>query len=376
MNKMLIVAIVIFGPERLSAQAFSAFIGGTGYEQVRDIATDCEGNIYITGGTSSTDFLVTIGPKLNTGGKKIMDIFLMKFSRDGKLLWSTLLGGPNYDRAYALEVDENCDVYIAGRAGEGLLTTSCAFQRQFGGDSDFNPLYGEQDGFIAKFSRNGDLAWCSYFGGADKGFIRDIALDKAGNIFIVETETRGVNPHITANALQPGNKGGYDAVVAKITNDGKAVLWATYLGGSKDDMFGPSVRIDSKGRPVVAGTVMSADLPVTSGCYDARLDGESDIYIARLSSDGKELLLGTYLGGSGSEGSETHNLALDKDDNIVIASTTSSGNLPFTGGFQQHYGGDGKAGTGMRTNYPHDGFVVKLSAEGDAVLAGTYIGGS
>ena len=44
--------------------------------------------------------------------------------RAARLLWSTLLGGPNYDRAYAVEVDDRGYVYVAGRAGPGRSSLS------------------------------------------------------------------------------------------------------------------------------------------------------------------------------------------------------------------------------------------------------------
>ena len=63
---------------------FSTLVGGKGYEQVRDVVTDSEGNIYVTGGTSSEDFVVTIGEPLKKGGERTMDIFLRKYAPDGK----------------------------------------------------------------------------------------------------------------------------------------------------------------------------------------------------------------------------------------------------------------------------------------------------
>ena len=355
---------------------FSTLVGGKGYEQVRDVVTDSEGNIYVTGGTSSEDFVVTIGEPLKKGGERTMDIFLRKYAPDGKLVWSTLLGGDEYDRAYAIEVDVTGNVYIAGRAGKNLPVSEFAFQTAFGGDEDPNPLYGKQDGFVAKYSTDGALIWCSYFGGNDRGFIRDIALDAQGNIFIVETETSDNNPHISKNAFQRQNNGGYDAVISKISNDGKTVIWATWLGGTKDDFFGPSIRVTASGQVVVIGTVLSMDIQTTPGCLDSTLSGESDIFIAKISMEGTKLLFATYFGGSGIEGTETHNLALDKCGNIIIAATTSSEDFMVSeNAFQSTYGGSGKVGSGKNTNYPFDAFITILSNNGDTIIASTYFGG-
>lgn len=114
-----------------------------------------------------------------------MDVFVTKLSPDGDLIWSTYLGGPNYDRAYAVEVDSKGDVYVAGRAGEGFPVTFGVVQEKFGGDNDANTLYGKQDGFISKISADGSkLIWSTYFGGFGRGFIRDIDIDVNGRVYV------------------------------------------------------------------------------------------------------------------------------------------------------------------------------------------------
>jgi hypothetical protein len=43
---------------------------------------------------------------------------------------------------------------------------------------------------------------------------------------------------------------------------------------------------------------------------------------------------------------------------------------------QPTYGGSGGPASGATTNYPGDGFIAKLSADGSQLLASTYLGGS
>ena len=387
MSRFLIILIIaLFACQSLLAQKkyvldFGCYIGGNAYDQVRDITTDDSGDIYITGGTSSTNFMTTraaYSDKLNDRGVNVMDAFIMKLNSDGKLIWSTLFGGPEYDRAYAIEVDNGGYIYVAGRAGKGLPTTEYAFQKSFAGDTNANKLYGKQDGFVAKFSPDGSkLVWCSYFGAADRGFIRDMALDHNNDIYIVATEASADYMYITENAAQTQRQGGYDGVVAKIATDGSRVLWATYLGGSGNDFIGPSIGINSNQDIVVCGTTNSDDMMITEHAFDKSYNGMEDVFIATLSNNGSQLLLGTYIGGSGADGTETHNLSIDKDDNIIVAATTSSEDFPVTpNAYQVKYGGSGGINSGLRTNYPFDGFVAKLSGNGSRLIAATYLGGS
>ena len=89
--------------------SFSTYIGGSADDQIRDVAVDDQGNVYITGGTKSSDFPTTSGATF----QGVMDVFVTKFDPNGKLTWSTLIGGPEYDRAYAIEV--NKQGYVCGR---------------------------------------------------------------------------------------------------------------------------------------------------------------------------------------------------------------------------------------------------------------------
>ncbi|MEZ5914522.1 MAG: fibronectin type III domain-containing protein [Parvularculaceae bacterium] len=111
---------------------------------VRDIAFDAAGNIYLTGGAFSADFPTTPGAYdrtfatggASTGSAGASDVFVMKFNRSGALVWSTLIGGPNYDRAYGVEIAPDGGVIVAGRAGEGYPTTPGVAQPAFAGDAN------------------------------------------------------------------------------------------------------------------------------------------------------------------------------------------------------------------------------------------------
>ena len=122
---------------------FSTYIDGVNKEMLRDIAFDSQGNIYVTGGTEDFQGIpITPGNNYynasgnNSSGRFVPhDVFIQKYDPSGNLLWSTRLGGKNYDRSYAIEVDDNGSVYVAGRAGEGFYTTPGALQESFGGNT-------------------------------------------------------------------------------------------------------------------------------------------------------------------------------------------------------------------------------------------------
>lgn len=350
---------------------FSTYVGGSGYDTIRDITADSEGNIYVTGGTQSPNFTTTPGAydRRHNGN---VDVFVTKLSPTGRVIWSTLLGGPHHDRAYAIAVDAQGFVYLAGRAGPGFPTTGGAFQRAYQGSKV--SLYGDQNAFVAKLSPDGsNLLFASYFGTMD--LIRDLVVDQSGNIYIATAHNAKAFKPLPAVWFVGAYKKtpqGMDCVVAKISNDGSRVIWATYFGGSGTEASTPSIAVDPEGRPILLSFTNSADLPTTPGAYSRRFGGVWDMFIAKFTADGSNLVYATYYGGSDTEFTETHGLAVDGAGNVIIAATTKSADLPTTAGaYQRTYGGSGGAG-----NYPGDGFVAKLSADGSALLAATYLGGS
>lgn len=345
-------------------EVFSTYLGGILQDQIRDVAVDAQGNIYIAGGTESTGWPTTAGAYDRTPNGNY-DVFVAKLSPQGQLIWSTLIGGPGYDRAYGIELDAQGFIYIAGRAGAGFPTTPGAFQTTFAGGTN-DPTYGPEDGFVCKVAPDGaSVVFCSYMGSSDNRIIRDLALDSQGNIFLASSSDAGTFPASWfTNVYQPNRPGGVDGLLVKVSNDGSQVLWATFFGGSGDEDEQPSVRVDAAGNAFVLTATASSDAPTPNG-FDHTLGGIRDLYLVKLSSSGSQLLFGTFVGGSGLEGVETHELALDPQGNPVIGNSTTSTDFPTTPGVLQ------------RTNLGlTDAFIARISANGSQLLTSTLLGGN
>ncbi|NOK18241.1 S-layer protein [Corallococcus carmarthensis] len=337
------------------AVGYSTYLGGSSWEHARDVVTDAQGFTYVVGGTGSGNFTgASLFPAPNVynagqpnsaadGSFGGCDVFITKLTPGGQVLWTKYMGGPNYDRAYAVEVDAAGNVYIAGRAGKGFPVNG--FQTTFSGTA--NPSnYGNQNGFVAKLDGNGTVLWSTYVGTGE--LVRDLALDSAGDIYIplvmsnLSSRTAFSTPALAAfngkftgryKPTPPTTNTG-DVGVAKLKGDGSGVVWATWLGGAGNEGTNPSIRVDANGQShllfVTAST--SPSLPTAGSASQTNNGGGNDSYLAKLSADGATLSYGTYVGGTGGEGHETHSLALDAQGQAVIAIQTGSTNFPISTG--------------------------------------------
>src|SRR4029079_4353862 len=180
-------------------------------------------------------------------------------------------------------------VYLTGATQGELMTSAGALRRTYGG--------GPHDAFVAKLnpdasSGSDSLIYSSYFGGSGDDLAFGIAVDADGSAYITG-RTNSLDLPL-AYAAQPGLGGDTDAFVAKLNDDGSALIFATYLGGSGADE-GRSIAVNAGGQAYVTGSTSSPDFP-TANAVQGMLNGKTDAFLTRLESFGAALVYSTYLG--------------------------------------------------------------------------------
>lgn len=194
-----------------SSLVFSTFLGGAGMDLGWGLALDSTGNAYVTGSTSSTDFLALAPgepPDPNCHG--IGDVFVTKISFDGShKLYSTCLGGTDGTQmGYGIAVDGGDRAWVAGYSGANNLPMVNAI---------YDHASTGQDAFVAQFNADGTgLLFSTYLPG-DGPFdvARDIVLDSAGNAYVVGF-TQSSNFPVSTPALDSSLGGSKDVFVTKI----------------------------------------------------------------------------------------------------------------------------------------------------------------
>ena len=254
---------------------YSTYLGGSSDDFGRGIAVDSSGNAYLTGNTASINFPVTAGA-FQTASGGIYDAFVSKLNSGGSaLVYSTYLGGSNYDLGYGIAVDSAGNAYVTGNShSSDFPTTAGAFQTALSGTAG--------DAFISKLNSSGSaLVYSTYLGGSSSNDIGyGIAVDSAGNAYVTGYSISNDFP-TTAGAFQSTFGGGFDGFVSKLNSGGSALVYSTYLGGGSYDL-GYGIAVDSSGNAYVTGYTASSDFPTTAGAFQTASGGGYDAFVAKL----------------------------------------------------------------------------------------------
>ncbi|MCX5885351.1 MAG: SBBP repeat-containing protein, partial [Proteobacteria bacterium] len=204
----------------LSALLASTYLGGGGGEWTASIAIDRSGDVYVTGGTGSDNFPVTMGAydeKFNSS--EFIDAFVTKLSSDlSTLLSSTYLGGENNESASSIAIDATGNIYVSG------WTISDNFPITIGAyDVIFNSS-GYSDAFISKLNADlTSLLASTYLGGGTGERVAAMTIDTAGNIYVTGW-TGSDNFPTTDSAYSRILRGDTDAFISRLDGNLSADL--------------------------------------------------------------------------------------------------------------------------------------------------------
>ena len=189
-----------------------------------DLVRDNDGNLYLTG--YAFEGTGTPGAYQATP-RGFADAFAMKLDAAGALVFFTFLGGIYSEVGNSLAVDTAGNVYVAGWTISPDFPTRNAPQSRYGGGG---LPYG--DGFVSKLNATGTaLIYSTFVGESDNDYINDIAVDRAGNAYVVGAVSQPTF-RVTTGALQRTMSGPSDAFVLTLgegTAELTSVSAASYL---------------------------------------------------------------------------------------------------------------------------------------------------
>jgi len=371
-----------------TALAYSTFLGGSGDDQGSGIGLDGTGAAYIAGTTSSTDFPVPNAFRSTCPGTQgyCRAAFVAKLKSDGSgLIYSTYLGGNQFETGNAIAVDSAGSAYVTGETGSASFPTQNAAQPTYAG--------GNSDAFITKLNSNDGggavtLAYSTFLGGGSSTYERahGIALDSSGAAYVTGTTNAAGFPTTAGaydrtcgtGATTDCNNGELDAFVAKYSTTG-AVAYSTLLGGTHEDV-GFAIAVghggSDAGAAYVHGATTSNDYPTTTGAYDrtcatspsplgttcAGLPGNqfaTDAFVTKLNATGSDLVYSTFLGGQDFDVGK--GIAVNSAGNVFVSGTAASTDFPIVRPVDE---------AGSRA------YVAEFNGAGSGLVFSTYFGGS
>ena len=346
---------------------------GTNSDVAYGIAVDSAGNSYVAGyqGTNGKDWAIR---KYDSNG----DLDTTWGDADsGMVTYNS--GGALSDYAYAIVVDSNGNIYVAGHQGTNGYDWAV---RKYDANGDLDTTWGESDSGMVNYNS----------GGTNYDVAYGIAVDSAGNIYVAGYQ--GTNGNDWAVRKYDAN-GDLDTT----WGDSDSGMVTYNSGGSQVDLA-RAITVDTTGSIYVAGYQQTNGYDLTVRKYDANGDldttwGDSDSGMATYNSGGTQLDYAFSISVdasknifvAGSQGTNRHDLVVRKYDANGDLDTTwgdsDSGQVSYNSGPLQEdqavtiavAGGNIYVGGHQETN-GYDWLVRIYDANGDIKQSGMSVGTS
>ena len=210
---------------------FSTYFGGTGQDRAFGIALDSQGNIYLAGDTTSTDFPITANAfqSMNQGQGDAFVSKLNPLTSPLSVVYSTFLGGSAADQATSIAVDAKNNAYLAGFTSSPNFPTLDPLQARLGISGASACTSGIcPDAFVSAFNTSGTALYSTYLGGSGADLGQAIAVDSSGDAYVAGSTT-SLNFPAILGALQGTlvatgtNSNAFVAKVSPVDDPGVAI---------------------------------------------------------------------------------------------------------------------------------------------------------
>jgi hypothetical protein len=355
---------------------YADYIGGNNQDYAIALALDSANSVYVTGSTQSSNFPAVNAYQSQQPGP--YSGFLTKISADGSaLVYSTYLGGNNFDQPAGVAIDSLGEAYVAGYTQSQNFPVANAYQAH--ALANQGGIYGTY-GFLTKFSAAGSsLVFSTFLAGntnvleggccwpAPNSAINAVAVDANGNAYVAGM-TNTYNFPVTLGSFLTTNTTQQDATVgftSKFSNAG-GLDYSTYFYGSGGyPITIAAIAVDNTGSAYITGSAYSdGTFPITSTsiCDPATYGtGCGYAFVTKFDPNAATLLYSTFLGPNNY--ASPQGIELDATNNAYIVASTSSSTFGETNGIEPYDNGV-------------DVLVVEVDAAASTQLFATYIGGN
>ncbi|PLX21328.1 MAG: hypothetical protein C0599_08125, partial [Salinivirgaceae bacterium] len=309
---------------------FSTYLAHTDkYAAGFDIYSDSEGFTYVVGNTKDKNFPATEGAyQTELKGDGTADVFVVKYTPEGEIVFATLIGGTKREHHSAITVDDEGFIYIAGGThSPDFPVTDGVFDTSFNGEGSW-----AGDVFVTKLDPTGSkIIFSTFLGGEVEETLSSggIKVDSKGNIIVVGM-TKSHNFPLTRGHIADNEK--MHGFVTKLSDGAKKLLFSTVFGSSTMESV-TSVDIDDEDNIYLSGSTITEGLPVTENAFRKKMimpssGGVTDHYIVKLSGADHQILYFSYFATDGFAGSP---IAWTKPNKLTVCGSTRGKSFPASG---------------------------------------------
>ncbi|MBK8339493.1 MAG: hypothetical protein IPK99_05540 [Flavobacteriales bacterium] len=349
-------------------RVWQTYIGGSGDDNPYAMEQGPDGNLYITGQTSSTNFPLIggsafTGSSLNQQAQGDIDVFVLKITQDGQSIKAAVVGGNGADDNFDVRTAANGDVFVCGSTTSTNLLTLNA------GSGASNTNNGGSDAFVFRINQDlSSLVWMRNYGGSS-GDRASIMLHNpvSGDLFVggntASTNFPTVSPR---QATRGGTTAGF---LQRLTGSG-ATTWSSYFSSdANDDANLLCMEFNTTRTELYFGGVtegLNAANISASGVHDISHNGSNDFYVARMGID-QTFIAGTYVGGTLNE-VNMMGLNTDLNNDVFVFGYSNSTNFPVSA--------SPEVPLQTTNNGSNDKVFFKLESDLSALEFSTYYGGT
>lgn len=311
---LLIVFITLLGITNAQTPTFQWAIaaGGINNDEGQSIATDADGNVFVTGRFQSTS--ITFGTTtLNNVGA--FDFFLAKYDANGNVLWARGAGGTADDVGQSIATDVNGNVIVTGYFYSASIT--------FGTTTLTNSSTAD-DMFVVKYDANGNVLWAQSEGGTGYEDGKGIATDANGNMFLTGHFSSPSVSFGTTTLTNPNSPAG-EIFIVKYDSDGNT-LWAQTGGQSPLTEIVTGIVTDATGNVYLTGYFYASSVWFGTVNLTKPSSSESDLYVVKYDPNG-DVLWAKNEGGTGDD--VGNSIATDADGNVLVTGYFKSPSMTF-----------------------------------------------
>ena len=345
---------------------YSTFLGDAAISTAH-IAADSAGNTYITSLVFDAAYPTTPGsfqPTCASCSKNLPDVVVTKLSADGSgQVYSTFLGGTDYDEPFGIAVDSNGNAIVVGRTESSDFPVKNPASTPTVGFAQFSA-------FVSSLSADGSaLNYSTLMGSGFNVLATSVAVDSSGNAYITGNTSDATFP-VTPGALhavQNNTTGGGDPLVflSKFLPTG-ALSYSALVGdaepqgGGAGPEGGAAVAVDPSGNAYIygrAGTLW----PITPGVFQPTITAPSTeaTFVTKVAPDGASLVYSTFVG----DGFQSQSISVDGTGQTILSGFGPNSDYPVTP--------DARVGT--LSQFTFNGWLTKLNATGTALVYSSFL---